>query len=328
MEINIDFQNKILKKVRERAKNDRTIQEAFEKYDVDIEEIDYLPMCFMDLDVSARTQHGIIYFNLKLLEDSDPISKLLEYASHELVHVLQQTTGDEPTEGSNSSDDYLKSPEEQEGFQFQTKHISRTKGPEKAEEYIDRVLDHHNVDEDEKEDKKEDLLRTAETHFYDDYSDVRDSKQLSLDFKKEDKRSKERKLDIEEIKRKINKAIEEGEEHKINETYVKRHSRPLPKRDDEYTRKQLSKSYRKIVNKNASVTLDDFWTTCEDCKQSIHDCYCPPYQNSKNIFHHDKCANCGHIEGLHLGVPGIEEWCVSCNCIEYKKPVVIDDIKD
>ena len=161
MEISLDEQNKILDQVRQKAKEDETVREIFDEYELDLDEIDYLPMCFADLDVSARTMHGIIYFNLKLLEDPDPIEKIMEYYTHEITHTAQQTTGDGPTEGSSDDSDYLSNKFEQEGFQNQTKYISRNESPEKAEAYVEKVLEHHSVPESEKEEKKEDLLRTS-----------------------------------------------------------------------------------------------------------------------------------------------------------------------
>lgn len=89
MEISLDEQNKILDQVRQKAKEDETVNECFDDYDVDINEIDHYPMCFMDLDVSARTQHGIIYFNSKLLEDPNSIEKIMEYYTHEMVCKTQ-----------------------------------------------------------------------------------------------------------------------------------------------------------------------------------------------------------------------------------------------
>lgn len=89
MEISFAEQNKILDQIRQKAKEDETILEAFDEYEVSPDEIDYIPMCFSDLDVSARTMHAVIYFNLKLLEDPNPLEKVTEYLSHEVLHRTQ-----------------------------------------------------------------------------------------------------------------------------------------------------------------------------------------------------------------------------------------------
>src|SRR4051812_34985127 len=97
--------SRMIDKMRFVLKNDETVQGAFKKYNVDINEIDLIPMWFADLDVSARTDHGIIYFNYKLLTDGDFI-KDYSYGTHEITHFLQQTTSDGPINSSND-DTYL-----------------------------------------------------------------------------------------------------------------------------------------------------------------------------------------------------------------------------
>ena len=61
----------LIDKVRQRIKKSDTVKGMFEEAGVDINLIDYIPMTFADLDVSARTDHGVIYFNYSLLNDDD-----------------------------------------------------------------------------------------------------------------------------------------------------------------------------------------------------------------------------------------------------------------
>ncbi len=63
--------NRMIKKMREYLKKNEVVQKAFEEYNVNILEIDYIPMMFGDLDVSAKTDHGVIIYNYKLLTDGD-----------------------------------------------------------------------------------------------------------------------------------------------------------------------------------------------------------------------------------------------------------------
>jgi len=149
--------SKFRKQINEKLKSSKAIQDLFNKHKVDLEVVDFVPMCFADnLDVSARTMHGIIYFNSKLKNSDD----IFHYAAHEITHTIEQCFGDGPTEGS-TDDDYLDNIHEQHGFQTQTRFISETESPEKAEAYVEKVLEHHDIPESEKEEKKEDLLRTA-----------------------------------------------------------------------------------------------------------------------------------------------------------------------
>ena len=56
-----------IQKMKKHLMNDKTIIDMFKEYDVDIEELKLIPMSFSDLDVSAKCDHGVIYFNKKLL---------------------------------------------------------------------------------------------------------------------------------------------------------------------------------------------------------------------------------------------------------------------
>lgn len=148
----------IINEIKSRIKKHQALKEAFDKYGLDIDEIDNVPVCFADIDVSARTDHGIIYLNWELLKEGFP--KNDHYLAHELAHYAQQTTGDGPTQGS-TDDTYLDNKYEQEGFQVQTEYLSETKGNEVADEYIDDVLKYHEVPKSERAERKKQLLQLA-----------------------------------------------------------------------------------------------------------------------------------------------------------------------
>lgn len=144
---------KQIQTAKDRIKDNDVLKKMFKEYNVDLDELDLVPICFSDLDVSARTSHGCIYLNKDLI-DSD----FDHYLVHELSHYLQQSTGSKPTKGSDN-DDYLDNKDEQEGFQNQTEYIAEEHGDHAAEKYIEKVLDHHDVDKDERAEKKEKLLK-------------------------------------------------------------------------------------------------------------------------------------------------------------------------
>ncbi len=148
--------NRLIKKLRAYLKKDPVVQDMFKEYGVDLDEIDHIPMTFGKIDVSAKTDHGVIIYNYKLLTDGD-FFKDFSYGVHEMTHWLQQTTGDKPTQSSDDGD-YLENPFEQEGFQNQVEYIAEQFGDDEAEEYVDRLLEHHEVDDDKKRDKLEDVL--------------------------------------------------------------------------------------------------------------------------------------------------------------------------
>jgi hypothetical protein len=146
----------MIEKVRARVKKSTVLKDMFEEYNVDLEEFDYIPMAFADLDVSARTDHGCIYFSYKLLEDGSFDSND-HYILHETNHFLQQCAKSKPTEGSND-DDYLDDPDEKEAFKAQTEFLEDTRGEDVAENYVDQLLDHHDVDGNERKERKDELL--------------------------------------------------------------------------------------------------------------------------------------------------------------------------
>ncbi len=151
-----------LDKIKKKVFKHQVIRDMLDKYDIDEAELDFVPMCFAELPVSARTDHGVIYINVDMA-DSENLADDDHYIAHELTHYCQQTTGDKPTQGS-TPDSYLDNPVEQEGFRNQTKYISDTKGEDEAEEYIDQVLDHHEHDENDarkREDRRDKLLAIA-----------------------------------------------------------------------------------------------------------------------------------------------------------------------
>jgi hypothetical protein len=152
--------NRLLKKMRDHLKKDQVVQKMFKEYEVDIEEIDFIPMKFSKLDVSAKTDHGVLIFNYRLLCDGDFLEDY-SYGVHEITHWLQQTTGTKPTQSADDGS-YLDNPFEQEGFQNQVEYIAKNEGKDEAEAYVDDLLDHHDVeDKKEVEEKKEIFLAKA-----------------------------------------------------------------------------------------------------------------------------------------------------------------------
>jgi hypothetical protein len=148
--------NRMIKKMREYLKTNEVVQKMFEEYGVDISEIDLIPMMFGNLDVSAKTDHGVIIFNYKLLTDADWFEDF-SYGVHEMTHWLQQTTGSKATKSSDDGS-YLDNPYEQEGFQNQVEYIAEQFGDDKAEQYVDDLLEHHEVEGKEVDEKKETLM--------------------------------------------------------------------------------------------------------------------------------------------------------------------------
>jgi len=148
--------DRMIKKMREYLKKNDVVQKVFEEYGVSIEELDYIPMMFGELDVSAKTDHGVIIFNYKLLTDADFFEDF-SYGVHEMTHWLQQTTGNKATKSSDDGS-YLDNPYEREGFSNQVEYIAEQFGKDEAEQYVEELLDHHEIDNKNKRDELESVL--------------------------------------------------------------------------------------------------------------------------------------------------------------------------
>lgn len=145
---------KIIQRGKDFLKKNKVMQEICDKYDFDIEDLDLIPVKFDDIDVSAKTDKGVVTLNYRLLEDGD-FFKDFGYLVHEFGHHIQQSN--KPTQSADDGD-YLLNPAEQEAFQYQVKFIDDQFGKDEAEDYVDQVLDHHDVDNKKERNHKENIL--------------------------------------------------------------------------------------------------------------------------------------------------------------------------
>jgi len=147
---------RMINKAKKYLKSNEIMQKVFKDYDVDINEIDFIPTYFKDLSVSAKTDHGIVYLNYSLLTDVD-FFKDYSYLAHEYTHWVQQTSGKKATTSSDDGN-YLDNKYEQEAFTKQVSYISDQFGQEEAEQYVDDLLDHHDITNKNKKNELEKVL--------------------------------------------------------------------------------------------------------------------------------------------------------------------------
>ena len=147
---------KLIDRAKQYLKKNEVMQKVCQEWEMPIEWIDILPVMFGDLDVSARTEHGVVILNYKLLCDGD-FFKDYGYLIHEMTHQAQQIMGDRPTKSADDGE-YLDNPFEIEGFQNQIEYIADEFGKDEANKYVDNLLDHHDYEGKEAEDKKEELM--------------------------------------------------------------------------------------------------------------------------------------------------------------------------
>lgn len=145
--------NRMINKAKKFLKKDKTMINIFKEYGHDVSVIDYIPTYFDEIDVSAKTDHGVVILNYKLLCDGD-FFKDYSYLIHEYTHWAQQCLGAKPTKSSENGS-YLHNPYEQEGFQNQVEYISNHFGEDEAEKYVDHLLDYHDIKKKKEKDKLE-----------------------------------------------------------------------------------------------------------------------------------------------------------------------------
>ncbi len=146
----------MINRAKEDLKKNSVLKQVFKENEVSIDFLDLIPMKFGDLEVVATTSHGIITLNYKLLQDGI-FDKDYGYLIHEISHYLQQCFRNKPTQGAEDGD-YLENPDEQEGFQNQIMYIAEEFGEEEAENYVDDLLEHHDVKNKKEKKNKKDVL--------------------------------------------------------------------------------------------------------------------------------------------------------------------------
>jgi len=146
----------LLSKLKKQMKKDEICIDICDEYGFDVSIIDGIPIEFDDsLEVSAKTINSKILINSKFIKKDFDI--LMRYAVHELVHALQHM---QQFGTKNNSDDshYLDNENELEAFQRQVEFQAKNDGIPEAREYVEDLIEYHEVPEEKKKDKKEELL--------------------------------------------------------------------------------------------------------------------------------------------------------------------------
>ena len=150
-------ENEEIEKVKEQMKKEPIVKKVFKKYKVPISAIDKVDMAFEDMDVSAKTKGGKIYFNIKFLDGGGFDEE--HYAVHELIHYCQQVT--DSLDDKEMEKDYLDNEHEMEAFENQVEYKEKEEGEGEAKRYVNQVLDHHNLKGKKRKRKFRELLSTA-----------------------------------------------------------------------------------------------------------------------------------------------------------------------
>jgi len=152
-----DLQNNIelIAKVKRELRNEDIAKDICSEYGFDIDILDGISIEFEDdLEASAKTIDGAILLSSNLI--SKDFEVIMRYAIHELVHAVQhmKITNMDQFEGK----EYLDRDDELEAFQYQVEYEAKAVGAEEAEEYVEDLIEYHEIPDDEVEKKKEELM--------------------------------------------------------------------------------------------------------------------------------------------------------------------------
>jgi hypothetical protein len=115
-----------------------------------------IPISFSnELDVSAKTTDGEMTLSTELIEEGYEI--MLRYVVHELVHVFQHMENKEKRD-LYPNHDYLDRPDELQAFQYQIEFDESARGEKSVIEYIEELLDYHDIPGEDKVDKAVELM--------------------------------------------------------------------------------------------------------------------------------------------------------------------------
>jgi hypothetical protein len=147
----------ILADLKEALKSNKIAKKILKKFSLESDIIDGMVLKFdEELDVTAKTINGEVALNENLFQKS--FETIMRYVIHEFVHVCQHIKNQKgKTKKSKTDDTYLDNPEELEAFKWQTLYTKDAEGMDSVEEYLEELMDYHDVPEKKQEDKIEEL---------------------------------------------------------------------------------------------------------------------------------------------------------------------------
>ena len=149
-----------LKNIRIFLMNDDIANEICNEFGYDKDIILGVPLSFSDdIDVAAKTLNGEMMINENLIDEKQEI--LFRYIIHELVHVFQHMQNKSERDPYPNKD-YLDRPDEIEAFQFQIEFDEETRGENDAVEYVEELVDYHEVPESKQDAKEDELMKKVD----------------------------------------------------------------------------------------------------------------------------------------------------------------------
>lgn len=159
-----DKEKLTLKKIHSELADDESeagaiARDICDDYNKKYSELENLKIKFKEgIGCSAKTVDGNIFLNTTLLNEDFEV--VMRYVIHELVHVFQhQLLKNKKNKNPDAALDYLNRPSEVEAFQAQIRYQNGVDGKAKAEDYVDDLIEYHKVDDKDKDDIKNTLLK-------------------------------------------------------------------------------------------------------------------------------------------------------------------------
>jgi len=147
----------LLRKLKEDLYENKITEKILEKFKLKKDIIDGMVLKFdEDLEVTAKTVNGEVSLNESLMSKS--FDTIMRYVVHEFVHVCQHIKNQKSKSKSSKRDDtYLDNPEEVEAFKWQSLFTKEEEGSKELDEYLDELMEYHDIPEKDQEDKIEEL---------------------------------------------------------------------------------------------------------------------------------------------------------------------------
>lgn len=148
-------ESEVLSELRTFLENSSMAKDICRENGIPISFLSGVPISFDDMKESAKTVNSYIYLNRKL--SKKPMYIIKRYLIHEITHAVQHIA--EPGASKKvKNKEYLDKDTEVEAFRNQISFQMKSEGPKKTKEYVDRLLDFHDLDGNERSRKKKELL--------------------------------------------------------------------------------------------------------------------------------------------------------------------------
>ena len=152
--------NSALSKIRIALLNDKIAKKICKEKGMKESFLAGVNISFGKIKQSAKTVDSNIILNKNLLEK--PFDIMMRYVIHELTHSIQHIQNFEKRKEKKKKEDYLDKDTEIEAFKYQIEFDEENRGREKVDEYVEDLLDYHEITGKDRDDKKSELLDDSE----------------------------------------------------------------------------------------------------------------------------------------------------------------------